>query len=232
MNSIQLLKVLLEKLEAYESTVADKEALTLAGMIDSINEKQDLTELKNSFISAESGPFITEGKTYPDNIERVIAQHFLFLYRYIKFYAKTALAGTTINTIEEFGMLATAMQQHAISKTELIRKNVIEKSSGIEIVKRLIKAGYMTQSDNPDDHRSQLMTITPNGRQALFSAFQKMDVLGIIAAGNLADAEKYQLANLLKKLDQFHFDNYNNKQLHSLEDYMPDCNRDYNSERN
>ncbi|MGN7784792.1 MarR family winged helix-turn-helix transcriptional regulator [Niabella sp. 22666] len=232
MTSVQLLKVLLEKLETYEASVPDKEALTLEGMVASMGVKSGLPELRNSFISADRGPFIEEGKTYPDNIERVIAQHFLFLYRYIKFYAKTALADTTINTIEEFGILATAMQQHTIPKTELIRKNVIEKSSGIEIVKRLIKAGYLMQSDNPDDHRSQLMAITPKGREALFSAFQKMDLLGIIAAGNLDDSEKYQLAMLLKKLDQFHFDNYNNKQLHTLEDYMPDCNKDQNPKGN
>ncbi len=232
MTSVQLLRVLLEKLEAYESTVPDKGALTLEGMVASIENKSGLPELRNSFISADPGPFIGEGKTYPDNIERVIAQHFLFLYRYIKFYAKTALADTTVNTIEEFSILATAMQQHAIPKTELIRKNVIEKSSGIEIVKRLIKAGYLTQSGNPDDHRSQLIMITPQGRQTLFSAFQKMDLLGIIAAGNLDDSEKYQLAILLRKLDQFHFDNYNNKNLHALEDYMPDCNQDQSSERN
>lgn len=232
MTSLQLLRVLLDKLDAYESVMPDKEALTLEGMMAFIEEKPGLPELRNRFISADRGPYIEEGKTYPDNIERVIAQHFLFLYRYIKFYAKTALADTTINTIEEFSILATAMQQHAIPKTELIRKNVIEKSSGIEIVKRLIKAGYMTQSDNPDDHRSQLMTISPKGREALFSAFQKMDLLGIIAAGNLDDSEKYQLAILLRKLDQFHFDNYNNKNLHELEDYMPDCNKDQNPEIN
>lgn len=232
MTSVQLLKVLLEKLEAYEASVTDKDALTLDGMVASLADQSGLTELRNSFISTEPGPFIGEGQTYPDNIERVIAQHFLFLYRYIKFYAKTALAGTAINTIEEFGILATAMQQQAIPKTELIRKNVIEKSSGIEIVKRLMKAGYMTQSDNPDDLRSQLMTITPRGRQALFSTFQKMDLLGIIAAGNLTEGEKYQLATILRKLDQFHFDNYHNRQLSSLEDYMPDCNKDQDQERN
>lgn len=230
MTSVQLLKVLLEKLEAYEASVTDRDALTLEGMVASLADPSDLNGLRNSFISAEPGPFKGEGTTYPENIERVIAQHFLFLYRYIKFYAKTALSGSAINTIEEFGMLATAMQQQAISKTELIRKNVIEKSSGIEIVNRLIKAGYIGQTDNPEDQRSQLMILTPAGRQALFSVFQKMDVLGIIAAGNLTDAEKYQLAALLRKLDEFHFQNYNNRELQSLEDYMP--GKDQNAERN
>lgn len=219
MNSIELLKVLIERLEEYEDHAEDKDALSLTGFIQKVNGATDLNELSNSWIDntmLNGTPNFIE-----NNIERVIAQHLLLLYRYIKFYSKTALAHSQIKTMEEFGFLITVLQYQSISKTELIRRNIIEKSSGIEIINRLLKSGLFTQRDNPDDQRSQLILLTDVGRLALFKIFENMNTLGKIATGDLSQQEKHQLALLLKKLDQFHYSNYNNKDLRSLEDYLP-----------
>lgn len=224
MNSLELLKVLIDKLETYESLSGDKESLSLAGFKATLQLDIDLEDLKNTFI--EKKEKIDHISVSENDIERVIAQQVLFLYRYIKFYSKIAFAHTTIKSIEEFGFLATLMQFQSLSKTELIKKNVIEKSSGIEIINRLIKAGYCTQFDNPNDLRSQLVALTDAGKAQLYQAFQKMNTLGHIASGTLNQAEKEQLAVILKKLDTFHYDNYYHKNIDKLEDYLPDVAKD------
>lgn len=223
MNSIELLKALIQKLEDYENKEQDKTNLSLAGFCHSVNSEPDLESLKNSYITQKSDHTDQNkpGEFVENNIERVIAQHVLFLYRYIKFYSKMVFDESSIKSIEEFGFLITVMQHTAISKSELIKKNVLEKSSGIEIINRLMKTGLLTQKDNPEDQRSHLVLLTNQGTGELFKIFEKMNTLGIIATGELNNYEKEQLALILKKLDNFHFENYNNKKLKVLNDYMP-----------
>lgn len=221
MNSLQLLKVLIQELERYEEQSADKNDLTLNDFVASISPKADLEQLKNNFVH-QASIHSPSTEDIQINIERVIAQHVLFLYRYIKLYSKLVFSDTSIKTIEEFGFLITLLQVHSLPKSELIRRNIYEKSSGVEIINRLIKSGHLTQKANPEDKRSQLVSLTDVGRSSLYQVFDKMNNLGIIAAGNLQDHEKYQLAELLKKLDDFHFLNYYDTKSDDLTDYLPD----------
>jgi len=221
MNSLELLKELIDKLSYYEQDAEDKEALSLEGFAASLSPSNDLDTLKNSIIGKTNPEILKSPHHIANNIERVIAQHILLLYRYIKFYSKAAFAASNIRTMEEFSFLMNVMQHERITKTELIRRNIIEKSSGIEIINRLIKSNMLIQVDNPEDQRSHLIQLTDYGKSELFRIFGKMDTLGKIATGELNISEKEQLALMLKKLDHFHYDNYNNKELKELEDYLP-----------
>lgn len=225
MNVFELLSALIEKLEDYESSQTDKDALSVEGFIRSIQQGPDLESLKNTVIGPSNPALRNHPHHIENNIERVIAQHLLVLNRYVKFYSKIAFADRRIKTLEEFSMLITVMHRQAITKSDLIRMNVIEKSSGIEIINRMIKSGLLMQVANPDDLRSHLVKLTEAGQMELYQVFGKMDTLGIIAAGELSVAEKEQLAVLLKKLDHFHYENYHNKSLKSLEDFLPMARR-------
>jgi DNA-binding MarR family transcriptional regulator len=212
MDSVELLKVLVKKLEAYEAGTEDKNNLSLKGFIQSVYPVQDIESLRNTFIS--NSEIVYNEQFVDNNIERIIAQHLLFMYRYIKFYAKQIFNDSVIKTIEEFGFLTTVLQHHTISKSDLIRKNILEKSSGIEIINRLTKTGLIVHRENPDDQRSQLVDLTDDGKSALFKIFEKMNTLGLIAAGDLSGKEKQQL-------DRFHFENYTKRRPDNLEDYLP-----------
>mgnify|MGYP000865790247 CR=1 FL=1 len=221
MNSLELLKVLIDKLEHYENSVPDKENLSLESYIQSFQSELTPDDYKNSLVGDYQIPKEERNDHIENNIERVIAQHLLFLNRYIKFYSKSALSDSKIKTLEEFSFLITVMQQQRISKTDLIKRNIFEKSSGIEIINRLIKTNMLIQEDNPEDLRSQLISLTDVGKFALFGVFERMNTLGKIATGKLTSVEKDQLAFILKKLDTFHYDNYTNKEFQKLEDYLP-----------
>lgn len=222
MNSIQVLKELIEKLEAYELNAMDKNALSVEGFMEFLHSPADLGALRSALIDSPKPEMLNNPHRIENNIERVIAQHLILLNRYIKFYSKTAFASSKIKTLEEFSFMMTVMQHGQITKTDLIKRNIIEKSSGIEIINRMVKIGMLEQTHNPKDHRSHLIQLTENGRIELFKIFRNMDVLGKIASGPLTSYEKEQLAVMLKKLDQFHYDNYNNKNLKTLDDFLPD----------
>jgi hypothetical protein len=52
------------------------------------------------------------------------------MYRYAKGYIKKALQESIIQTPDEFSFLITLMTFESLTKTELINKQVIEKTSG------------------------------------------------------------------------------------------------------
>lgn len=217
MNSFQLTKLLIDKVAEYEASAADPDALSLEGFQDILAANTNIQGLKNTYI--------THGENSPRfesmNVERVIAQHLLFMYRYVKFYAKMIFQDTMVKSLEEFSFMTTVLQYDRISKSDLIKKNVYEKSSGIEIINRLVKMQIFSQHDNPKDLRSQLIKLTDTGKGILYQIFSKMNTLGLIASGELSQHEKIVLAKLLKKLDTFHYNNYNSKHHHNLEDYLP-----------
>jgi DNA-binding MarR family transcriptional regulator len=219
MTSIEVLKILMTHLEAYEQTVDEKDQLSVEGLLAHIYAGSDVDELTSDWI--ETG---NKNESYlPNNVERVIAQHLLITYRYIKFYGKIALLHSPIRSLEEFAIMATLLQVRECSKSELIRRNIFEKSSGIELINRLIKAGLLEQVHHPTDMRTQLIRLTSKGVSALTNVFQQMDLLGRVATAPLQQGEKLQLAALLKKLDAFHFKNYHEKNAQDLSDYLPEA---------
>ena len=52
-----------------------------------------------------------------------------------------------------------------MTKSQLIAANSMEMSSGIEVVKRLLGRGWISETSNPKDRRSKLIAITESGSQ-------------------------------------------------------------------
>lgn len=221
MNRYELIKTLIERVEKYENEQIDKNNLSLSGYLNSFSSEENASNYKNSFVTDYEIPEEDKGNHRENSIERVISQHLLFLSRYIKYYSKHVFENSRIKTLEEFSMLIMVMQHTSISKSELIKRNIFDKSSGIEMINRLIKTGLLTQESNPNDLRGQLINLTMMGKITLFESFEKMEMLGNIATGELSKSEKYEFARMLKKLDHFHYDNYTKKGNKELTDYLP-----------
>ena len=151
-----------------------------------------------------------------EQIETTIARMVIYLYRYAKLYSKKALEGSIIQSPDEFGYLATLLSFDKLSKSELIAKNIQEKPTGMEIIKRLLAQGLVAQEDDTHDRRSKLLHITDRGKGVLFQAFGKMSKVSDLIGGNLSMQEKEHLVYLLRKLDHFHYDLYKNDKEKTL----------------
>jgi DNA-binding MarR family transcriptional regulator len=130
------------------------------------------------------------------------------LFRYAKMYIKKALKTSKINTADEFSFLITLMTHEFMTKHELIKTQVMEKTSGIEILNRLIKQGFVEQYDDVEDKRRKLLKITPAGRNELMQILPVMNLVSQIVVGDLSKEEQNLLTYLLRKLDCFHNDIY------------------------
>ena len=110
------------------------------------------------------------------------------------------------------------MTYDSLSKGELITKQVMEKTSGSEIIRRLIKKGLIVESPDENDKRSIRVSVTKYGREEILKILPIMSKVTKIVAGNLNAEEINTLSYLLKKLDYFHNDIYLNKKDQSLSD--------------
>lgn len=145
-----------------------------------------------------------QGKDNGRSIESIINTLIVNMNRYAKNYSKSAIYNSDFSTQEEFIYLINLKAFGKMSKIELIKKNVHEKSIGIKIIDRLIKHNWVLQEDSLEDKRTKILSITELGINTLNAQMQRIRQASKIVTGNLSEAEKTQLVKLLQKLDNFH----------------------------
>ncbi|MNK40689.1 HTH-type transcriptional repressor NicR [compost metagenome] len=140
------------------------------------------------------------GRTPQSVINTMLVQ----MVRYAKTYSKSAIDGSDFSTQDEFSYLITLRAFGAMSKIELVRKNVHDKPTGIQIINRLIKNGWVSQYVSQGDRRSRMVTITDKGLATLDKQMEKIRLASQIVTANLDLTEQMELIRLLSKLEAFH----------------------------
>ncbi|MDD3078250.1 MAG: MarR family transcriptional regulator [Paludibacter sp.] len=218
MKTKNILIELIERLNDYEleaqQTGTTVNMTDFLGYLNSryVHESVTSRELGGDFKNYEP----EEGNGQNTDISILI----VLLFRYAKGYIKKALKDSMIKTADEFSFLITLLTFDSLSKTELIQKQVMEKTSGTEIINRLLKLGLLEQYQDEVDKRSIRVKISPSGRVELFKILPQMRTVSQIVAGNLTVNEKNMLAYMLRKLEHFHNDIYLNKKDNNLEELI------------
>lgn len=145
-----------------------------------------------------------EGKEKGRSPESVINTLVVHMNRYAKMYSKAAIYNSGFSTQEEFIYLINLKAFGEMTKMELIKKNIQDKPSGMQIIARLINQGWVVQKDSDIDRRSKILAITEEGVRALEQQMDKIRHATRIVTGDLTHAEKMELIRLLTKLDHFH----------------------------
>ncbi len=146
-------------------------------------------------------------------LDNSISRLFIYMSRYAKMYIKKALEGTPLQTAEDFTYLTILLTHDELSKSELINRNLQEKTSGTEVIRRLISAGLVEQWDHETDKRGKRIAITKEGKRLLYNLFIDIQDVSTIITGKLSTAEKLTLYHLLQKLEDFHYDSYQHKSV-------------------
>lgn len=178
--------------------------------IDSQSYSKDITGFKRWIYDSEKReensidePY-WEGKEKGRSPESVISTLIVHMNRYAKTYSKSAIYNSDFTTQEDFIYLINLKAFGAMTKTDLIKKNIQEKPVGMQIINRLIKQGWVAQSDSVEDKRSKIILITTEGTEALELNMRKIKQATEIVTGDLSYAEKIELIKLLQKLEHFH----------------------------
>lgn len=150
-----------------------------------------------------------EGKINGRSVESVISTLLVHMNKYAKNYSRSAIYDSKFSTQDEFIYLITLNSFGAMSKTELIRRNKMDKPTGIQIINRIIKCEWVTQVDSTKDKRSKILEITEEGKAYLEFKMDDIRKASKIVTADLTDNEKHELARLLTKMDKFHQKIYN-----------------------
>ena len=148
----------------------------------------------------------------------------VMLYRYARGYIKKALAESAIKNSDDFSFLITLMTYESMTKTELTKMVVMEKTSGNEIINRLVNHGFIDQMPDKDDRRSIRIRITDFGRSEVIKILPEMQLVSRIVTGNLNQNEIRTLSYLLRKLDDYHNDIFLNKKEFGLKEVLASQN--------
>ncbi|MDZ4807261.1 MAG: MarR family winged helix-turn-helix transcriptional regulator [Bacteroidota bacterium] len=127
------------------------------------------------------------------------------MYKYALFYLRKIFKNSLIYSIDYLGVLATLLPDKQLMKADVIRKNITEKSSGNEVLKRLLRQKLIKESNNPSDKRRKLLEITPDGLNEINAIRNHILKMGSHVPGNLNEQEKLMLLNMLSKLHEFHY---------------------------
>ncbi|MEA5258384.1 MarR family winged helix-turn-helix transcriptional regulator [Arcicella aquatica] len=190
MEKFELLKLLITKVEKYydnEETSKSLDAFLIWLIIDNNSDSISFDKLHDK-TDAEN------------NIEMLNS----LLHRYAKMYSKLVLGYATNLSVEEFSFLARLLSLKSCTKSELIDLMVYEKSTGLEIIKRLVKANLISEESNQSDKRSKQINLTDTGKKKLFKTFSLMEMVSIEFTSILSIAEKNALYHILLKLVKYH----------------------------
>lgn len=126
------------------------------------------------------------------------------LHRYVKMYSKQLLEYSTNLSFEEYSFLAMLGGLKSCTKSELIDLMVYEKSTGLEIIKRLIMKNLIAEEPNQLDKRSKQIKLTDIGNNVLVKSLVQMEVISLEFTAALGIAEKNILHRILLKLVNSH----------------------------
>lgn len=219
MSKKKILLELIEKLYAFEAENVHMDSWEMSDFIGYLNAQYhtETTEIRQ--LEGENEAWVND--TY-GGVNQDISILIVLMSKYAKLYTKKALKESPIQTTEEFSFLITLLTHDSLTKTELVNKMIMEKTSGAEVLKRLLRQKLIRQFEDTQDKRSVRVAITDAGRREIIGILPGMSRVSDVVVGNLDQNERNTLAFLLKKLDYYHNDIFMNKRNAELEDLIHD----------
>ena len=219
MKKSEILTTLIKHFFSFDTEKGNQEEYSMDEFIGYLNLKTGTRNRKLEMreISGDNDDWLTDEYR---NEARDISILIVLMNRYAKWYIKKVLKSSNLHSPDEFSFLITLMTYDSLSKSELITKQVMEKTSGSEVIRRLIKRGLIVESTDENDKRSIRVSITRSGREEVLRLLPQMSKVTRMVVGNLSTEEINTLSYLLKKLDYFHNDIYINKRGLPLSDIL------------
>ncbi len=140
------------------------------------------------------------------------------LTRFAEIYTKKALVDLPINNMDEIVYLMILDEVGTPRKSDLINQHLSEFSTGVEIIRRLAKAGLVEEFPDADDRRTKRIRMTEAGKALLYGAYPKMSIVAKIVAGSLTEDEKDILIQILGRLEKRHDEVYSQVKPKTLEE--------------
>ncbi len=127
-----------------------------------------------------------------------------FMGHYASFYARRVFRHSVIYSLDDFGVLISLHPNGRLTKTETLKRCRLEKSSGNEVLKRLLRQQLIQETAHPADRRSKVIELTAKGSEAFGQVWDSILNMSKLVTGDLSGEEQLLLLQLLSKLNRFH----------------------------
>ncbi len=184
----------------WEKFVSDHDAPTLIGfaiwLLDREGRNGPTDELQEYF----------DGNNAEYGYSFLTAETAFLLWRLNKFarhYSKPVFVAAGLGGSDEFAILSHVDYKKECTKKVAIGGNLLELTTGTDIIKRLIAKKLLREKSNPEDRREKLLSVTAKGEavlQRVYAGFASMQDL----LADLGGKERRALVNVLKSLDDYH----------------------------
>lgn len=134
--------------------------------------------------------------------ELLLAFKMMFLNKELKKQTKSILSKSNVSSIDEYSFLLHLDHQESFRKMEIIEIHNLEAPTGIEIIKRLLKNGFIEEFPDNEDKRAKRIKITGKGQSELLAIKPKIDGIFTEFSEPLSLNEKIQFSGILNKLIQ------------------------------
>jgi DNA-binding MarR family transcriptional regulator len=117
------------------------------------------------------------------------------------YYANLALDGTGLNQMEEFSMLITIKHQKNPKKVEIINANLLELSSGTDMLNRIKKRGLIKEYNDKEDKRAKRIELTSQGNKVVELCMERIRKNSKLLLNDLTEDDKELCIQLLKNVE-------------------------------
>lgn len=149
-------------------------------------------------------PIQPEWQLHPD-INGALIKTISRIGKFQEIYTNKALAGTGLDQIEEFGIMSAIFNRKNPTKSEAIFTNMMELSSGTNILIRLKSKKLISEYDDTDDKRIKRLQLTKKGEKVLKEA--KRQVLKVVdmLTRDMSEDDKQLCLQLLSPIESKFF---------------------------
>jgi DNA-binding MarR family transcriptional regulator len=131
------------------------------------------------------------------------------LGRYAKSYGKSIIAEHGFASSDELLFLSLISRMDQPTKKEVCIANATELTTGMDILRRLVKNGLIEETPDERDGRAKRLSLTDQGHAMINRIYAQFEQIPTSVLADLDEVERRQFIQTLTYLNNYHFQFYN-----------------------
>lgn len=207
----EIIKQIIDLWETYEEDAFEEH--NIHNFSKWLTEKIDEDSIENIKLEPKvEKNAISESSQYIEKLDlKTRFQEYIFkIARFEEFYIRKYLVDLPINSRLEYTFLYTINRYEKARKTELINIHLVEYTTGMDTIGRLIKNGLLYELQDKKDKRAKLLKLTKHGQEILNKANSRIEESRNMFLACVSPNKWKKTLPVLREIEEFHTDIYIN----------------------
>jgi DNA-binding MarR family transcriptional regulator len=207
----KIVKQLIDLWEVFENESFEEHDLLSFSewMVEQIKEKS----IKNTKLETKNDSNLkTETEKYLSKLDpkSQFQEYILRIARLEEFYMRKYLVDLPLNSRLEYLFLHTIDNLEKVRKTDLINIHLVEYTTGMDTIRRLVKNNFINELPDAEDRRAKNLVLTKDGTELLKKANKRMEESRNAFLACISPNKWKKTMPVLKEINEFHNNIYLN----------------------